>query len=114
MDEFVGQDYGADAVAVSQWQSNPMWADLLARAATKSRVESFQDAYSLMRRRIGPVPLREVAVAAALMTRERASFTATLDALIVFAQKTDGATLSGGRYRRSPENIYVRDWSAAE
>jgi hypothetical protein len=109
-----GDDYWPEFVAVSQWWRNPFWEHLRESIAVRSREDAFRAGYSLMRRRIGPAPLREVALAAALMTEDHESFNTTFDELVAFAQASEGATLSGGRYRRSPENIYVPAWNDSE
>jgi hypothetical protein len=107
----ISDDYLAESVAVSEWWKNPYWNRLRENVAVRPIDEAFREGYGLMRRRIGPAPLREVALAAALMSGEEMSFTSVFDQVVAFAQGSEGATLSGGRYRRSPENIYVPAWN---
>lgn len=108
----IGDDYLPESVAVSQWWKHQHWKELREKVAVKPNEEAFRAGYGLMRRRIGPAPLREVALAAALMSGEEKSFNTVFDELVAFAQRSEGATLSGGRrYRRSPENIYVPAWN---
>jgi hypothetical protein len=108
----IGDDYLPESVAVSQWWKNRHWKELREKVAVKPNEEAFRTGYGLMRRRIGPAPLREVALATALMSGEEKSFNTIFDELVAFAQRSEGATLSGGRrYRRSPENIYVPAWN---
>src|SRR5262249_21742460 len=109
----ISDDYMPESVAVSQWWKNRHWTEFRQNVAVKPSEQAFRAGYELMRRRIGPAPLREVALAAALMSREEKSFSTVFDELIAFAQGSEGATLSGGRYRRSPENIYVPAWNVA-
>jgi uncharacterized protein YggL (DUF469 family) len=61
----------------------------------------------MMQRRVGPTPLREVAFIVALLSEAKEPFDACFNRLIAFAQETNGVTLSGGRYRRTPENIFM-------
>jgi hypothetical protein len=111
-DRPISDDYLPESVAVSQWWKNRHWKEFRENVAVKPNEEAFRAGYGLMRRRIGPAPLREVALAAALMSREEKSFNTVFDELVAFAQRSEGATLSGGRrYRRSPENIYVPAWN---
>jgi hypothetical protein len=107
----ISDDYMPESVAVSQWWKNRHWTEFRENVAVKPGEEAFRAGYGLMRRRIGPAPLREVALAAALISREEKSFSTVFDELVAFAQGSQGATLSGGRYRRSPENIYVPAWN---
>jgi hypothetical protein len=104
-----GEDDWAEEVAVRQWALNPAWGRLRARAATESWPSAVRQAYQLMRRRIGPSPLREVAFAISVISAGNRSFRESTIDLVEFAQSTAGANLSGGRYRRTPENIFLSD-----
>jgi hypothetical protein len=107
IDRDLGTDYWADEVAVEQWRSNPYWSDLRRRMLGLPLPEAIRAAYRMMQRRIGPAPLREVAFITALMSSSDESVRGCVDELITFAQETDGVTLSRGRYRRTPENIFM-------
>ena len=63
-------------------------------------------AYELIKRPIGPVPVRDVAFLTCLLKRE-SDFDATVQEIIELAQVTKGASLSGGRLSRAPENLYM-------
>jgi hypothetical protein len=114
LDEGFGFDDWPEVVATSQWRTNPVWASARA-TSTRSRRAAISRAYALMHRRIGPAPLREVTFATCLFASSDASYRFVLEELVKFAGETEGATLSGGRYRRSPENIYLPDpvWNDA-
>jgi hypothetical protein len=108
MDAFERDERWADEVAIAEWHSNPYWKRIReVIPATPVRSEAIRKAYLLIRRRIGPSPLREVAFLAALLSEERISAGAWVDELIGFAQETDGVTVSRGRFRRGPENILI-------
>jgi hypothetical protein len=109
LDTFVGRDDWADEVALSQWASNPTWSSFRVLVATHPPASAFLESYRLLRRQIGPAPLREVALLAGILREGQESFSENVARLIEFVQATVGATLSGGRYRRTPENIYVPD-----
>ncbi|MGP0100213.1 MAG: hypothetical protein ACLPUT_01140 [Solirubrobacteraceae bacterium] len=115
LDDSFGSDHWPEAVATSQWRTNPVWASARATAGTRPWRAAISRAYALMHRRIGPAPLREVAFATSLFASSGASYPLVLQDLVTFARETEGATLSGGRYRRSPENIYLPDpvWANA-
>ena len=66
-------------------------------------------AYQLLRKPIGPSPLNDVAFVSALLSASALGYSAIESAIIDFAQKTEGVTLSGGRVQRTPENIYISD-----
>jgi hypothetical protein len=109
LDLNVGAETWGDSVAIAEWNTHPGWAWLRAAVAKATGGERFRTAYSLLRRPIGPVPLREAAFVSALLSKEPLQFEAGVEELIDFARATDGVSLSGGRYRRSPENIYITD-----
>jgi hypothetical protein len=108
-----GEHDWAEQVAVSQWNRNPYWSGFKVKVSVATREVSFREAYRLMQRRIGPSPLREVAIVSALMASEPRSFRDTVADLITYARETEGATLSGGQFRRTPENIYLPDTGAS-
>ena len=66
-------------------------------------------AYRLLRRNIGPVPLRDMALIAAITSSNAIEYEASYAETIEFAQQTPGVTLSGGRYSRAPESVYITD-----
>ena len=107
LDEHIGQSNAADEVALAQWRTNPFWKPFRARHATASREAAFLNGYSLMRRRIGPSPFREVTLVAALLMEDAPTYSDAATDLTEFAQATEGVTLAGGRYTRAPENITI-------
>jgi hypothetical protein len=109
LDANIGAEAWADSVAIMAWNTHPGWVWLRAGVARVNGGERFRAAYSLLRRPIGPVSLREAAFVSALLSNEPLEFETAVEELIQFAGKTDGVSLSGGRYRRSPENIYMTD-----
>lgn len=110
LDELSSSETQADEVAIRQWHSNPTWRRFREAIAVQPPDVAAREGYRLMKRRIGPAPLREVAFATSLMEETGAtSFSDSIAALIDFAQRTPGATLSGGRYKRTPENIFLSD-----
>jgi hypothetical protein len=109
LDSSFSEDNWADEVAASQWVRNPTWNRLRAEVAIHPSRSSFLRAYNVMRRRIGPAPLREVAFVAGLICDTHRTFRTTVEELIDFARVTKGATLSGGRYSRAPENIFIAE-----
>jgi hypothetical protein len=109
LDSSFSKDNWADEVSTSQWAHNTTWSHLRGNVAIQPARSSFLWAYNLMRRRIGPAPLREVAFVAGLVCDEYRTFSTTVEELIDFARATKGATLSGGRYSRAPENIFIAE-----
>lgn len=69
-------------------------------------------AYALLRPQIGPAPLRDVAFIAGMLCPQLAA-NVVIDRVIQLAREVPGASLSGGRLTRSPENIYMNDESLA-
>jgi len=109
LDATVGAETWGDSVALAQWNTHSGWAWLRAAAARIKGRERFLAAYRLLQRPIGPVSLREMAFVSGLLSSEPLQFEQAVEELIDFAKTTDGVNLSGGRYRRSPENIYMTD-----
>jgi hypothetical protein len=107
MDTWLESDYGADEIALGQWNSNPVWSRLRSRLPHfNSRDDAVRAAYRIMQRRIGPAPLREVAFTLGMIDGS-ATIRDCVDELVAFATDTEGVTLSRGRYRRTPENIFI-------
>jgi len=104
-----GSDSRAEEVAIRQWVSNPAWRHFRGAVATETWPNSVYVAYQMMRRRIGPAPLREVAFIVSVITAGDRTYQANVEDLIQFARNTNGATLSGGRYQGNPENIFLTD-----
>lgn len=115
LDDSFGSDYWPETVATSQWRTNSAWAPIRSANSTRPWREAIASAYALMHRRIGPAPLREVTFAICLFESSDNAYSSVLQDALKFAGDTEGAAVSGGRYRRSPENIYLPDpvWTDA-
>ncbi|HEV3070068.1 MAG TPA: hypothetical protein VGY76_01420 [Solirubrobacteraceae bacterium] len=115
LDDGFGSDYWPETVATSQWRTNSAWASIRSTTSTRPWREAIARAYALMHRRIGPAPLREVTFALCLFASSDEAYSSVLQAAVKFASATEGAAVSGGRYRRSAENIYLPDpvWTDA-
>jgi hypothetical protein len=115
LDDSFGSEYWSETVATSQWRTNPAWAATRSANSTRPWREAIASAYALMHRRIGPAPLREVTFAICLFASSDNVYSSVLQDAVKFASETEGAAVSGGRYRRSPENIYLPDpvWTDA-
>lgn len=113
LDRYFGGDDWADEVAFEVWHHHAAWREVRSGVDTLERSEAVRTAYRMMKRRIGPSPLGEVAFISGLLWEGAQSYRQSVDAVVEFAQETEGASLSGGRYRRAPENIYVPDAALA-
>jgi hypothetical protein len=107
LDNLIGNTDWADSFAAWDWFHNPVWKECRELVSKYDGKDRFVKAYELLQRRIGPSPIRDVAFAATLFSTRPLTFRESVDQLIDFANVTDGASLSGGRYVRSPENIYL-------
>jgi hypothetical protein len=94
-----------DAVALSYWRSHEQWRPARMSLATCSGDGRFLNAYRILRRSIGPLPLRDVGFVADLISLDAP--VDTQEELKDFAKSTPGVSLSGGRTGRSPVNIYI-------
>jgi hypothetical protein len=109
LDLWVGDDYWAESVIVSQSRSNPYWSRLKSAFCVGESKNLFPRAYRMLKRSIGPSSLKDVAFIAAILSCGEKTFQQTLEELIRFGQHTKGVELSRARYRRSPENIFMAD-----
>jgi hypothetical protein len=107
LDQTFGDEDWADEASLVAWKSHASWRQLRSEMATDDRDSAIAAAYRIMRRRIGPAPLREVAFITGILCGDLRTYREAVDTVVKFAQETDGASLSGGRYSRSPANIYV-------
>ena len=98
------------STALSAWRTNDYWETL--RDATEVGDERFAlgQAYTALRRPIGPAPLRDVAFLTGVLF-PRFDADDAIARVMALTQETPGASLSGGRLSRSPENIYMTDES---
>lgn len=102
----------ADDVALGYWRASNRWATLRSAVATRFRIGTLRDAlregYRLAQRSVGPAPIREVCLAAAIL---RPGDTGLLQQyageLIDWAASEPGLTVSGGRYTRRPELVHM-------
>jgi len=107
LDSLHGRPDWGDSFAVWDWTHNPVWEEPRRAIPRFDADQRVIRAYGLLQRRIGPSPIRDIAFAAALHSNEPLSYKESVDELIYFANVTPGVSLSGGRYVRSPENIYI-------
>lgn len=96
--------------ALSAWRTNWYWESLRGVARARDEGSALGQAYAALRRPIGPAPLRDVAFLTGLLYRDLDP-AETIGRVIALTQETPGASLSGGRVTRSPENIYMTDAS---
>jgi hypothetical protein len=100
----------AFGASLAAWGINEHWAPLReAMGATESR-NALRLAYEVLRRPIGPAPLRDVAFITGLLAPTSAEED-VIERVIDITKKTPGASLTGGRMSRAPENIFMSDES---
>lgn len=99
----------AEDAALDQWRTNEVWGRSRESMKEPSMNHAVARAYTMVQRRIGPSSLGDVAFLSALFAPEQLTFSDTTSHLIDLAQAVEGITLSGGRYRRGPENISMSD-----
>lgn len=96
--------------ALSAWRTNGYWEQLRRVTPTVDESTALGMAYIALRRPIGPAPLRDVAFITAILS-PGLSATEAIERVIALTKQAPGASLSGGRMTRSPENIYMSDES---
>ncbi|MGC4109610.1 MAG: hypothetical protein QM747_04120 [Nocardioides sp.] len=97
----------AELVASLEWRSNPIWTDAIEGFSRVPRAEAVLDAYSRLRRRIGPSSIRDVAFLACLVSEEPLDYSDAIELLTQVATETPGASLSRGRYGREAVNVFI-------
>lgn len=107
LDQLSGEERWGASVAVREWCRNPAWSELLSSFSIGEGVDTFVYAYRMLQRKIGPVPLQDMVFISALRSYGNCDFGTTFEDVVDFARTTEGVSLSGGRYRRSPENIFI-------
>jgi len=100
-----GNDW-AFATALHAWRENPTWSEYRRIFSCDDPTEAFRLAYKLLRRPIGPVPLRDVSFATGMLCGSLPTDD-VVASIIEIVQNVPGASLSGGRYDRRPENVYL-------
>lgn len=96
--------------AVSAWRCNNSWDRMRAAVAVADINRAVGVAYRVLRRPIGPSPLRDVCFVACLVLGDLDPLAAIGEVMAVI-REVPGASLSGGRMSRSPENVYMTDES---
>ena len=98
------------SAALSAWRTNDYWEELRDATEVGDERSALGRAYAVLRRPIGPAPLRDVAFLTGVLF-PRLDADEAIARVIALTQETPGASLSGGRLSRSPENIYMTDES---
>jgi hypothetical protein len=108
LDLSVGADNWVEDVCLQQWRSIPRWKSLRDKLPEIDLSQALNQGYRIMKRAIGPAPIREVCfVAGLLMPRSCLSTSEIRNELITWATRDKEITLSGGRYSREPELVHI-------
>jgi hypothetical protein len=101
-------EVSADELALAYWRGCSGFSRYRASQATLSTEDALIRGYGLMKRSVGPAPIRDVSFAAGLLSGGSIlSHSGFVEALIEWASTTSGVTLSGGRFTRTPELVHV-------
>jgi hypothetical protein len=106
--ESTSGDHASDEVAIGYWRRSMRWSRIWESFPAMDLREALVAGYRLMARSVGPAPIREVCFAAAVLApRLKESHAQMGVALLEWAASTSGITVSGGRYKRSPELVHM-------
>jgi hypothetical protein len=94
--------------ALDAWRRNTHWQAQRELAHHDSPDAAFFTAYRLLKRPIGPASLREVAFLTGMFYSDWSSSTVITD-VIELVQSIPGGSLTGGRFGRAPESVYLSD-----
>jgi hypothetical protein len=95
-------------VALDAWRTNSHWRSERESSQYASVNAAFSAAYRMLKRPIGPASLRDVAFLTGMFYGEWASSMVVSNS-IKLVQSIPGGSLTGGRFGRTAENIYVPD-----
>lgn len=110
LDAHVGNGMWSDNVALEYWRQSMACASLRGSlsGATPDVRQALLRGYSLMKRTIGPAPMREVCFGAAILSPKLGLRVEELSSqLVELARYEKGITLSGGRFTRAPEFVHI-------
>lgn len=106
--ESVKGENASDEVAIGYWRRSMRWSRLWESLPPLDVRGALVAGYRLMQRSVGPAPIREVCFAAAVLApRLKESHAQFAEALLEWAASTSGITVSGGRYKRTPELVHM-------
>lgn len=101
-------DHASDEVAIGYWRRSMRWSRMWESFPAMDLYDALLAGYRLMERSVGPAPIREVCFAAAVLApRLKQTHAQITEALLEWAATTTGITVSGGRYKRSPELVHI-------
>ena len=101
---------GGDQASVTYWHSARAFEALRQALSTHEPDEALREAYRMMKRSVGPTSIREVCLLAAILSRDPNSTVKSLEERVVkWAGDNKAVKLSGGRFGRGPEMVYVPD-----
>jgi hypothetical protein len=104
-----GKAWAFDA-SLAAWSINQHWAPLRSAMGATDARNALRLAYEVLRRPIGPAALRDVAFITGLLAPPAAEED-VIDRVIDIIKETPGASLTGGRMSRAPENVFMSDES---
>jgi hypothetical protein len=108
LDQYFGVETWAEDTSLQQWRTVPYWEGLRNQLPDIDLRSALRRGYQIMKRAIGPAPIREVCfVAGLLMPKSSLAFSGISNELITWASEEKQITLSGGRYSRGPELVHM-------
>jgi hypothetical protein len=99
----------AESVAIRQWITSDCAAKLHPCVPTEPFPQAMRSAYRMLRPRIGPVALNELAFVTSLLSAPNRDFSPARDEILEWARSTDGINIGRGRYARSSLTIHISD-----
>ena len=99
----------ASCVAIGQWFSCDCWDSLRNLLPKLESPSCLFSAYARLKRPIGPSPISDVAFLAALMSDRSRPYEQFVEDIVQLPKIHSGISLSGGRYQRTPENVFIPD-----
>jgi hypothetical protein len=98
-----------EELAITQWEASDAMSSIRRELREYGPRPALVKAYELIRPRMGPSPIRDVVLAASVMTKDAMSVDDLRTALFKLSEEVPGVTVTGGRYVRTPVNIHMTE-----
>jgi hypothetical protein len=110
VEAWVSKKSSPDDATLSYWWKSRVCAELRSLQASREPRKALLAAYATLKRSIGPVAIRDVCLLAGMAIHDRVWTMSELETeVLTMARGDKRINLSGGRYKREPEFVYIGD-----
>jgi hypothetical protein len=110
LESYYSNATSTDDAVLEYWRASRTLSALRNRYDSQDARAAIRQAYGDLRRNVGPVAIRDVCLVAGMRLSEKRWTVAALEAeLLSMAQSDKAINISGGRYQRSAEFVYIKE-----